>query len=111
MKHLDPQGPPPTPDELRELVGRYREHRRADLGGARDCLGCGSSTKDSGRWWFTQCSSVGIEIDGRYHAHVPAPYGCDGPPDCPEPERHESIEMNWAEVRELLARDQLAFSL
>lgn len=111
MKHLDPQGPPPSPDELREVVTRYRAHRRAGLGGTQDCLSCGSSLRDMGRWWYSQCSYSGVEIDGRFHSHVPKPYGCGGPPDCPEPERHESIEVNWAEVRELLARDQLALSL
>jgi hypothetical protein len=25
MRHFDPQGPPPTADELRELFARYRE--------------------------------------------------------------------------------------
>jgi hypothetical protein len=112
MKHRDPQGDPPSPDQLRELLDRYRLHGRAQLGGERDCLGCGSSIHGKGRWWFSQCSYSGVEIDGRFHSHVPKPYGCGGPDEgCPEPERHESIEVSWSEVRDLLARDQLAFSL
>jgi hypothetical protein len=112
MKHLDPQGPPPSPDELREVVSRYREHRRAGLGGEKDCIACGSSLRGAGRFWFSECSSSGVRINGRFHAHVPKPYGCGGPDaGCQQPEQHESIEIAWAEVRELLARDQLALPL
>ena len=112
MRHLDPQGPPPTPDQLRELVSRYRAHDRAGLGGTRGCLGCGSSVHDQGRWWFTECSYSGVRIDGRFHHHLAKPYGCGGPDEgCQMPDTRESIEITWAEVRELLARDQLALSL
>lgn len=112
MRHVDPQGPPPSPDELRRLLGRYRLHRRAMLGGTHDCLGCGSSARDSARWWFTNCDSAGVTIDGPFHHHLAKPYGCGGANDgCPESERHESFQVTWAEVRELLARDQLALSL
>jgi hypothetical protein len=112
MKHVYPAGPPPTPDELRELVRRYREHRRAGLGGSRECLGCGSSARDAGRWWFTNCDSAGITVDGPFHHHLAKPYGCGGPDEsCAEPERSERLVLTWVEVRELLARDQLALSL
>lgn len=112
MRHLDPQGPPPSPDQLRGLVARYGEHSRAGLGGTRDCLGCGSSARGSGRFWFTECSYTGVRISGRFHHHLAKPYGCGGPDEgCALPEQRESIEINWAELRELLARDQLALSL
>lgn len=112
MRHVDPQGPPPSPDQLRVLVARYREHGRAALGGTRDCLGCGASVHDLGRWWFTECSYTGVRIDGRFHHHLAKPYGCGGPDErCALPEQRESIELSWAEVRDLLVRDQLALSL
>jgi hypothetical protein len=112
VKHLDPQGDLPTADQLRELVSRYREHSRADLGGSRDCLGCGSSVRDSGRWWFTECSYTGVRIAGRFHHHIAKPHGCGGPEEgCPIPQQHESVEITWGELRALLVRDQLALPL
>lgn len=112
MKHLDPQGPPPSPDELRQLLARYREHTRAGLGGQRDCLGCGSSVRDTGRWWATQCDSSAVTIDGPFHTHLDKPYGCGGPGEgCTEPERSERVTLTWAELRDLLARDQMALPL
>ena len=73
---------------------------------------CGSSVRGVGRWTYTECSYSGVRISGRFHSHVPAPFGCGGPDaGCPEPERHESIELKWQEVHDLLCRDQLALSL
>jgi len=112
VRHIDPQGPPPAPDELRPLVAPYGEHRRAGLGGQRDCLGCGSSARDSGRWWFTNCDAAGVTVDGPFHHHLAKPYGCGGPDaGCPQAERSERLFLSWAEVHDHLVRDQLALPL